>query len=185
MATLRHIQAKTGVGIWTLRKLHKAGFLKAEDEDAATEKIRLTLSRGNPLSVAQLVELLEEPTLAHDLGRYADRARSQVEALGNVQGEAAPRDIVAYVDDASNAKPEAAAIIAEWLRSAIPAHGRVNHAWIATRLVWNSFTRADDITRVSLALVNARKELPGWSVVEKIDGRRQVFYAKPKKAFDL
>jgi hypothetical protein len=185
MATIREISKKTGVGVWTLRKLVKAGIFKADDDNAATEKIRLTLARGNPLSVAQLVELVDDPTLAHDLGRYAERAKAQVAALGEVRSEAAPFEVAAYIDEASNGNADATRILAGWIREIVPAAGSVHFSWIAARLVWNSRTRADDIARVSLALINARKELAGWWRIEKIKGRPQTFFARPKIPLDL
>lgn len=188
MTTLRDIAKKTGVGLWTLRKLHKAGFLKADDDDAATEKIRLTLARGNPLSVAQLVELIEDPSIEGDLGRYADRARAQVAALGNVKADAAPLNVCAYIDEASNGNVAAISVIAAWVRQVVPPAGAVNHGWIASRLVWNSPSRDEDLARVSLALIAARKELDGWFYVDSNGSRSKTFYARPKKGvakFDL
>lgn len=186
MTTLREISQKTGVGIWTLRKLKKAGYIRAEDENAEAQRMRSILSKQRPLSVADLITLIADPTIMYDLGRYSETARSQVAALGAVEATAAPREVVAYVDDAANGRPEAVAVIGDWLRSVIPPH-KVSHAWIATRLVWNSHAnlRPADIARAPLALIAARKEIPGWWRVEKIAGRNQTFYEKPKIPLDL
>jgi hypothetical protein len=188
MATVQEISRKTGVGLSTLRKLHKAGYLKAEKESEAALALVSFLARGNPLSVGQLAALLRDPTLSYDLGRYAEASRLQVAALGAVEATAAGREITAHLFDAADKQPAAVAVVADWMRNAIPAHP-VKHAWLALRLVWNlpESLQAGGLERVSLAMLNARHSgrLAGYWEIRNEAGRPQTFYQKPKLSLDL
>lgn len=187
MATLREISRKSGVGVHSLRKLVKAGFLRAEAESDISTAIRSILAKQRPLSVAHLVELMTDESIYEDLGRYAEAASYQVTQLGEVKATAAPREICAVIDDAANNRPEAVETLAQWIFRALPANP-CSHAWLACRLVWNSpeNLRSEDIKRVPLALINARKLLTGcWAIRD--DGKRKstVYFRKANKFIDL
>lgn len=183
MVSLREINRKTGVGMGTLRKLKSAGFLvKTEDENAMALSITKAIARGNPLSVVQLVALIEDPSIEYELFGYAARAKNAVDALGDVKSMGAGREITAYINAAADRDQEALEIIAEWVRSIVPARGEVSHAWVATRLVINSPLQADHLNRISLVMLNVRQapSLKGWWRVANIGGRTQTFYMRPK-----
>lgn len=181
MLTLKEISLKSGVGVHSLRKLVKTGFLKAMDEDPQATAIRNMLAKQRPLSVSHLVAIMTEPALVEMLGRYGAEAQAQVARLGRVYDSAAPREISALIDDAANNRADAVAALGGWLRVSIPEHD-VSHAWLAIRLIWNSpeNLRAEDIKRVPLALINVRPEIPGYWRVDKLDGRTQTIYRCPK-----
>ncbi|WP_145960988.1 hypothetical protein [Sphingosinithalassobacter portus] len=186
MQTIQEISKKSGVSAWTIRKLVKAGFVKASEENPLAEQMRRALARQNPLSVEQLLALIDDPTLEYDLGRYADIALSQVAALGDVETTKASAEVCANMDDAADGRPHAIAMLGEWLRDVIPSRA-VPHAWIAVRLVWHyrSSLRKEDYARIPLALIAARKEIEGWYRVETVRGRKMTFYQRPAGHLDL
>lgn len=138
------------------------------------------------MSVQQLLALIADPTLEDDLGRYADIACSQVEALGDVEATQAPREVCANVGDAADGRAHAIAMLGQWLRDVIPTQP-VHHAWVAVRLVWyyRSNLRKADYARIPLALIAARKEIEGWYRVETVRGRKMTFYQRPAPPLDL
>ena len=152
----------------------------------ATDLAREAMAKGNPLSVAQLVQLIDEPRLLLELGKYADKAESQVEALGKPENQVAPKPVSAAVFEAARNDPEQVEIIVDWLKHVIPARP-VGHAYLATRLLLGipASIRKYEAPRIPRALLNCRNhpELAGWWHVETRKSRRETVYQK--KAFDL
>jgi hypothetical protein len=150
--------------------------------------IRAWLSQGKLLTAAQLCTLIEAPSLLLDLGKYADKAESQISALGNVKNEIAPREVAAYITDAAKGDADAVKVLVTWLRLILPAKP-VNHAYIATRLLLGlpENVRAFDVPRVPRALLNCRRNpgFAGYWEIKKTLTRTATFYQKPKLALDL
>ncbi|MBA4161661.1 MAG: hypothetical protein C0515_06220 [Novosphingobium sp.] len=133
--------------------------------------------------------LLEEPSLLLDLGRYANKAEEQLSEVGDVKGEAAPREVAAYCWGAATGKePESVEILVEWLRLMIPAHP-VSHYYVALRLLWGipANIRHYEVPRIPLALLQCRKhpDFAGWWHKVENKSRIQTFYQRPEKLFDL
>lgn len=141
-----------------------------------------TLARGQSLTAAHLVELIENPDMIPDLGYYADRAKAEIAALGKI--EPAPKAIVAYVTDAAKNEPEAVDVLLGWLREILPA-APVGHAFIAVRLLLGLAPniRQYDVPRIPRALLNCRlrEEFAGWWRVEKRGSRNVTIYCRPAK----
>lgn len=184
---------KFKISLRKARAMEKAGVLRLDENtnERATE-IRLLLSKGQPLTAAQLCELVEDPALMLDLGRYAARAREQVDALGNVKAETAPKEIAAYISEAARGDQEAVSVLLNWLFEIIPAK-RVGHSFIAVRLLLGlaPSMRKFDVPRIPRALLECRRrqEFAEWWTVETRGTRSQTFYKRPAKkplaTFDL
>jgi len=173
-----------------LRRLHKDGHLRCEGDpgEELVSQMRHYLGRGQPLTVEMLIELIENPGTLIDLGHYAGKARAQVEALGDVKGETAPRAVSAGLSDATAGDGDAVEAVADWIRGVLPEGGAVSHHWLATRLLMSvpAGARKYDLKRAPIVLLKARglPKLKGWFYTEKSKGRTQTFYARPK-GFDL
>lgn len=183
------ISEKHKISLAKLRAMDKDNLLRLDSvEDDRSASVRYYLSRNTNATVEQLLWLIESPAMIVDLGKFADRARSQLNALGDVRQTAAPRDVTAYIDDAARGDADAMAIVSRWLRDVLPIKP-VNYAWVATRLLIGlpENLRAFNIKRIPMALLNikATPEFAGyWEIVG--DGKRnQTFYAKAKKPLDL
>lgn len=184
---------KFKISLRKARAMEKAGVLRLDENtnERATE-IRLLLSKGQPLTAAQLCELVEDPALVLDLGRYAARAREQIDALGNVKAETAPKEIAAYISEAARGDQEAVSVLLNWLFEIIPAK-RVGHSFIAVRLLLGlaPSVRKFDVPRIPRALLECRRrqEFAEWWTVEARGTRSQTFYKRPVKkplaTFDL
>lgn len=172
------------------RKMDKAGVLRLDENTSeAITEIRHALSRGQALTAAQLVELVENPGAVLDLGRYASRARDELDALGDARNEAAPKLVAAYVTDAAKGDPEAVGVLLDWLKTILPARP-VSHSFIAVRLLLGLAPniRQFDVPRIPRALLNVRRHdaFAGWWRVEKQKSRNVTIYSRPaKKSFDL
>lgn len=176
------------VSLAKLRRMEADKIIRLDKEDENTAKARFYLSRRQPLTVALLVAMIEEPSLLDDLGRYADRAREQIEALGDVKGGAAPIQVYAYVRGAASGDAEAASVLARWLIDVLPALP-VSHYWIATRLLIGqaSHLREEDMRTINLALLHTRKLpefAPYWSA-RTVNKKSAIFYRHPIKTLDL
>lgn len=172
------------------RKMEKAGVLRLDENTSESlTAIRHALTKGQPLTAAQLVELVESPSAVIDLGRYASRAQDELDALGDAKGETAPKHVVAYVTDAAKGEPEAVGVLLDWLKAILPAKP-VSHSYIAVRLLLGlaPSIRKFDVPRIPRALLNCRRHdaFAGWWRIEKRAGRNATIYQRPaKKAFDL
>lgn len=175
------------------RKMDKLGVLRLDENtpEPITE-IRHWLSRGQPLTAAQLLELVESPSAVLDLGRYADRAQEQLDALGDVRSQVAPKLVAAHVTDAAKGDAEAVAVLIGWLKEILPAKP-VSHSFIAVRLLLGLAPniRKYDVPRIPRALLNCRRhdDFAGWWRVENRKSRNVTIYQRPDKKtlanFDL
>lgn len=167
------------------RKMNKAGVLRLDENTSeAITEIRHALSRGQPLTAAQLVELVESPSAVLDLGRYAARAQDELDALGDARTQAAPKLVAAYVTDAAKGDPEAVGVLLDWLKRILPAHP-VSHSFIAVRLLLGLAPniRQFDVPRIPRALLNCRRHdaFAGWWRVEAKKSRNVTIYQRPDK----
>lgn len=185
------ISEEFGLSVAKLRKMDKRGVLRLDsEENKRAAALRHYLARNQSLTVAQLMCLIETPAIYLDLGKWAKRAKAQVDGLGAVEATAAPLDVTAYIDDAARGDAEAIGILMRWLQGALP-NKLVPHAWIATRLLLPlpENLRAANIKLIPIALLNVRKqpEFAGWWRLVQLGGtgRNQTFYEKPYSALDL
>lgn len=167
------------------RKMNKAGVLRLDENTSeAITEIRHSLSRGQPLTAAQLVELVENPSAVLDLGRYASRAQDELDALGDARAQAAPKLVAAYVTDAAKGDPEAVGVLLDWLKRILPAQP-VSHSFIAVRLLLGLAPniRQYDVPRIPRALLNCRRHdaFAGWWRVENRKSRNVTIYQRPDK----
>lgn len=180
---------KFKISLRKARKMDKAGVLRldfGESENGA--EIRLQLRKGQPLTVAHLLYIIEQPAIMSELWPYDEKVKSQLAALGNVDDEAAPREVAAYIGEAARGDDEAIGILVRWMKEKIPAEP-VAHYWVATRLLMGlpANIRGYDVPRIRRALLNCRKspDFRGWWRVEPIRSRQVTFYQRPEKLFDL
>lgn len=169
------------ISLKKLRAMDKDGLLRLDESAKASDPIRATLVKGNALPVAQLVQLIEEPALLLDLGKYASAAKGQVDALGHPEREPAPKPAAAAVTDAAKNDPEAVALLVDWLKSVIPACP-VGHAYLATRLLLGipAGLRKSEAPRIGRALLNCRNHpaLAGWWKVKPGVSQNSTVYQK-------
>ena len=170
------------ISLKKLRAMDKAGLLRLDESASASDPIRATLIKGNPLPVAQLVQLIEEPALLLDLGKYATAAEAQVAALGiKTEHAAAPKPVAAAVTDAAKNDPEAVAILVAWLKETIPARP-VGHAYLASRLLLGipPAIRKFEGPRIGRALLNCRNHpsFAGWWTVKPGASQNSTVYQK-------
>lgn len=167
--------AQFKVSVAKIRKMDKAGIMRLDNAHPLTDSMRFYLGKGQPLTVAQLVALVEDPTLIEQLGDKAGVALAQVAALGNPNP--APAETVAEIDQASRGDMEATGRIIPYLITCIleaESKGQpvINHHYIAVRLVLGSPASLRDYNaaRIARALLNCRTH-PGfagwWRVVPK------------------
>lgn len=185
------ISEEHSISVTKLRKLERDGLLCVDGQESQTAAaLRYHLRRNQIMTVAQVLQLIDAPGLVIELNRWAERARTQLEALGDVKATQAPRDVTAYIDDAARGDAEAIAILLRWLQIVLPTRP-VPHAWVGVRLLVGlpENLRAYNIRRVPLALLNVRKqpEFAGWWHLASTGGteRNRTFYARPKIIFDL
>jgi hypothetical protein len=164
-----------------LRAMDKDGLLRLDESASASDPIRATLIKGNPLPVSQLVQLIEEPSLLLDLGKYAKDAETQVAALGKPETQVAPKHAAAAVTEAAKNEPEAVALLVDWLRQVIPSRP-VGHAYLATRLLLGipAAIRKYEAPRIGRALLNCRNHpaLAGWWKVKPGASQNSTIYQK-------
>lgn len=181
---------KFNISLRKARLMQKADVLRLDENTSEiATRIRDLLAKGQPLTAEQLCALVEEPSLVLDLGRYSGRAQAQLDALGNVKAEIAPKQVVAYISDAARGDREAVSVLVDWLKSVIPARP-VSHSYLAVRLLLGlaPSVRGFDVPRLPRALFECRKraEFANWWQVSRNGTRSNTFYAQPaKKEFDL
>jgi hypothetical protein len=163
------VAEKHKISLNKLRAMDKDGLLRLDESANASDPIRATLMKGNPLPVSQLVQLVEEPSLLLDLGKYARDAEKQIAALSDPLRQVAPKPVAAAVTDAAKNDPEAVALLVAWLKEIIPTRP-VGHAFIAVRLLLGipPAIRKYEAPRIGRALLNCRNNpaLAGWWTVK-------------------
>jgi hypothetical protein len=106
------------------RRMEKRGWLRVDGNATPIDEIRMALKRGQKLTVAQLVELIENPAGLLELGKYASKAEEQLSALGDPRSQVAPKEVAANILEAFQNQSEAVEIVATWVRSIIPTASR-------------------------------------------------------------
>lgn len=179
---IHDISRRTHIPLGSLRKLERLGVLMLDEEHDAAPAIRLHLGRNQQMSVAHLLALLDTPALVDDLGKYVDRAKGQVAALGDIKASAAPREVTAEIPEASKGKPDALRTLADWAKSILPAEP-VSYHWLAVRLLFplNEFLREQNAPLVNLALLKLRQspEFAGWSRSVPRGGKTTTIFSRP------
>lgn len=183
---IHELSTRTNISVAKLRKLERLRVLTVDPESDAAPALRFHLARNIGLSVPQMLMLIDNPDLIGQLGKYADRARNQIAALGEVH--AAPRNVTAAIYDAARGDVTEAETLAGWLRDILPADP-VPFYWIAVRLLHGlpATLKTQYAARINIALANVRKleSFAGWSHVETIAGKNAIRYHKPLASMDL
>lgn len=183
--TILEISEKCRVPVRALKRLERAGYIRfsEDEENERAAAIRLSLSRGNGLSLAHTMALLDDPGLFEELRVYAMRARKIVYALGDVEGQAAPSSIAVLIEGAAAGEADAIAGLIAWIKGALPGQP-VSYLWLGARLVYRSLLQAADVKNLPLAILNLKKspEFSGCFFVA--DGK--TFFRRPaEKTLDL
>jgi len=182
---IHDISRRTHISLENLRKLERLGVLKLDEETPIAAPLRLHLARNQRMTVAQILTLIEEPEIVEELGKYAERARAQISALGDVKATAAPRSVTAEIVEASKGNPDACRIIADWLKEVLPSEP-VPYHWVAVRLLapLNEFLREMNAPLINLALLKVRglPEFAGWWRSVPKSGRNTIIF---KRQLDL
>ncbi|TXH82289.1 MAG: hypothetical protein E6Q77_06575 [Rhizobium sp.] len=157
------------ISVSKLRKLDKAGLMRLDKAHPLTDSMRFYLGKGKPLTVAQLVALVEDATIIEQLGDKAGVALAQVAMLG--APSAAPFEVVAEIDQAARGDNDAICRVLPWLKSTIltaQSQGQptIGHHYLAVRLVLGSpaSLREYNMARIARALLNCRRHpgFEGW-----------------------
>lgn len=182
MGSLHEFAAEFHISLSKAKRMEKRGWLRIDTNATPIDEIRLSLKKGHRLTVAQLLELIENPSGILELGTYAQQADAQLSVLGDPRKEPAPGDIAAHILDAYKNESEAVGIVAQWVRSILPSHP-VGHAYIATRLLLGSpeNIRKYNIPRLQRVLMNCRAHpilADCWRTVKQ-NSRNVTYYQKP------
>lgn len=184
------IRERTGIALRTLQKLDEIGALDHDPVDPIVSDIYTNLGKRVPLTVAQLLALIEQPALLTSLGKHQDDAQFEIEDLGNYVAEAAPQKVYFQLGDAAYNDDQAIRKIVAWIKSIIPPHYPVRHSYIAIRLVTGS-TQPEmrkhylKIIGRALGYCRAHPEFNGWWKVEAGKGKRVTWYSQPQISYDL
>lgn len=179
---IHDISRRTHISLANLRKLERLGVLMLDDENELAPVLRLHLGRNQRMTVAHMLALLDAPAMIAELGKYADRAKSQVDALGDVKASVAPREITAEIPEAAKGNPQAIRALGDWIKGALPEYA-VPYHWIAVRLLFplNEFLREQNSRLVNLALLKLRQspDFAGWSRSVPRGGKTTTIFSRP------
>ena len=169
------------------KMLARGVLLVDQSTDPRAARIREVFMSRNRLGALDICDLLEVPSIAMQLGRYAEKALEAVETVGNALEDQAPRDIALSVMDAANGDGDAIASFVDWLRRALPGDGSaVGYHWIAVRLMlpMTASVRKHEGEKIRRALARARKHeaFVGWWKYEYKSGRNVTTYARPQNS---
>jgi hypothetical protein len=181
MGSVHEFCAEFHISLAKARRMDKRGWLRVDTATTPIDEIRLALKKGARLTVAQLVELIENPAGVLELGKYSAAAQKQLDALGKVQGQEAPKAVASNILEAYQNQAEGVATVAAWVRSIIPAEP-VGHAFVAVRLLLGvpANVRHYDTPRIQRALMNCRAHpaLVGCWHTERQTSRNVTVYQK-------
>lgn len=185
MGSIHEFCSEFHISLSKARRMEKRGWLRIDSATTPVDEIRMALKRGQKLTVAQLVELIERPAGILELGKYAAKAEEQLTALD--EPRPAPREVAANILEAFQNQPEAVEIIVDWMAAIIPAKP-VGHAYLATRLLLGvpENIRHYDVPHMQRVLMNCRAhpKMAGlWSSVAGVGNRKTTIYQK--KQFDI
>ena len=181
MGSIHEFAAEFHISLGKARRMEKRGWLRIDATATPIDEIRIALKKGARLTVAQLVELIENPGGLLELGAYVRQAQGQLAMLEDPKSEAAPVDIAAHILDAYRNESEAVEAVASWILSILP-NRPVGHAYIATRLLLGvpENIRKYDVPRLQRVLMNVRAHplMAGqWQTVKQAS-RNVTFYRK-------
>jgi hypothetical protein len=181
MGSIHEFCAEFNITVGKARRMEKRGWLRVDGNATPIDEIRMALKRGQKLTVAQLVELIENPAGILELGKHAGKAEEQVDALGDPRSQVAPKEVAANILEAFQNQTDAVEIIAKWVRSIIPAQP-VGHAFVAVRLLLGvpDNIRKYDVPHMQRVLMNCRAHpiLAGFWRSERKISRNVIVYQK-------
>lgn len=182
MGSIHEFCAEFHISLAKARRMDKRGWLRIDTKTTPIDEIRLALKKGARLTVAQLVELIENPQGRLELGKYLEPAERQLAELGDdPRKQAAPREVAAHILDAYQNQAEGVATVARWLREIVPSEP-VGHAYLAVRLLLGvpENVRGYDVPRMQRALMNCRAHpaMQGLWRTEKLKSRNVTIYQK-------
>lgn len=166
------------------RMIKRGCLLVDESADPRAARIRETFLSRNPLGVVDLCDLLEHPGLILQLGRYADKASEQLDALGDAVKGQAPRSVALSVMDAALGDAEAITGLVDWIKGALPADGSpVGYHWLAVRLMLpiaeNMRKHQNDKIRHALAHCRKSGQFADWWHYDGRKSRKVTIYKRP------
>lgn len=174
------IAAEWRIPLYKIKQMQARGILKVGPTNEATGKIRALLASGKRLPVLDLLKLLREPTLLHELPpKYRDKAAQQVAALGDVPGEAMGDNAPGLVMASAVLDPLALNAFAADLLERIPPGGCF-YAALACRVLWNvpapRLAETFRYLRPAFMNVKAHPALAGFVSIKD----NQSFFKKPE-----
>lgn len=177
---------RTNISVSKLKKLQRLDVLKVDPENPVAALLRFHLARNQQLTAAHTLALLAAPEILDQLGKYTDRAKAQLAAIGSVT--AAPRNVTAAIFEAGRGDAGEAETLAAWLRDVLPREA-VPYHWVAVRLLYGlpDTLKKQYAKRLNIALANVRKleSFAGYWTPEEIGVRNKIIYHQPKLALDL
>lgn len=195
MSTIYDISKQLDISLRTLRKIDKAGYLKASKSiDPITDSARDNLKKGNRLTALQQLHLLRNPGARETLTQWEYDIDATLEALGDAIGEGAPWDVSSAIELAARREPGSVDKIADWLSNLIlfsdsfDKGAEKDHAFIAVRLLANVPDHSLEILakKTQACLWNVRRARPDYW---KLNDKGQTVYFRPNKkalaSFDL
>jgi hypothetical protein len=187
MSTIFEISTQLDISLRTLRKLEKAGYLKAtKSADPISDAARDNLKKGNRLTALQQLHLLRNPEARESLTQWEYDIDATLEALGNVDADSAPWDVSSAIELAARRDVDAINKISNWLISFIQVSEYFDkdktrdHAFIAVRLLANvpSHSLEDLAKRAQACLWQVRRARPDYW---QLNDKGQTVYFRPKK----
>lgn len=150
----------------TLRNLERRGFLKiAKERPEGVEfrRIKENLRAGRRLTVRQSMLLLKNDEWT-GLEKYTVQAMQRLEVLGDVNAEAMPGHLSAFVYGAAKHDLESIKRLRAWLAELIDtsrgfmARNSQSHAYVGVRMLWNHNDKAleTDLPLLNRALMHVR-----------------------------
>ena len=185
----KELAAKYNCSFKLIRRMIAGGDLHCRRKDDLASAIRACLSKNDSqLSVEQLLTLLSNPKLFHDLGARKHTAREQVQLLGNVKATAAPLSVSLCIRDAAGGDAKSVEAIMSFVKSNLPARP-VRYQWIGVRLLfcrWPNLQKSD-FYYLAKAMENVRShpDFQGWWSTTPVGSQNPKIYHRPKLEFDL
>lgn len=183
------IAEKFNLSVAKVKRMEKSGCLVATGSDGhpLAHLMRDSLSHKRPLSVEQLLVLIQQPTVMAELRKKQQDARAQIAALGDFKAHKPAPGLFATIDGAAQFDEASQRKLIDWLKLILPPEP-VPHAWIAVRVaqdVSEGDGRDKLLAQLTKALANIRKHeaFAGWSSVAFVAGQNRTFYSQPAQNF--
>lgn len=197
MPTIYEISTQLDISLRTLRKLDKAGYLKAtKSADPITDSARDNLKKGNRLTALQQLHLLRNAEARESLTQWEYDIDATLEALGNVDADSAPWDVSSAIELAARREPGAIDKISNWLFNLIQVSESFDkgamhhHAFIAVRLLAEIPEHSlVDLSKKAQACLWQCRRSAKLSECWKLNDKGETVYFRPNKKalanFDL